>query len=353
MAPCPWLSVTRTNENSVSIRLHKTSFGDVSAINKSIYPSLISLIGSRQKSRYLACTSGYAVAFEHHGQIRMIRSTDPEDKWSTVLMDCEISSQTSRGLRSDQSRHPPPSLDWTLGDSDDFSDQIIHWTLSPISSVICYFAADLQGIDGVVRTLAYQAVLGKAHNLPVNALPHVLVVLETRSRFFNTETTKTDIKSRIVREMIKTKQFNSPEDASRVLAERFRDINITDVQRSASNAVRTAKINKRLRKLQEEVHWARRNARYLFSTQHLDAFSVKIVSNFCRKQGCFDFLRESRPFQFDEREFKSHIDEFLVLLPEQSWLWRIAVPLLSSACCLASYPPGSHRKLALTLTQQC
>jgi hypothetical protein len=351
MTPHPWLSVSRTNKTNLSIRLHKLSFSDSHVLGNDAYPSLVSLVGSRQKSKYLACLLGYTEAFPQHGQVRMVHGTCPGHKQSTVFLDCEISSTTSCGFDPHHGKCSSQVFEWVHENLDNFSDHVIYRILAPISSVICFFAADLRGIEGVVRSLAYQARLPKSHNLPFNALPQVLIVVETRSKCYDVDKAGRHIQAKIVQEMVSLKQYTTTEDATRDLSERFRSIRVMDVQRCSSQASRTERINKSLELMQEEVHWARRNSRYLFSTLHLDALSKRLVANVCRQKPYFDFLVESRPSQFDYRQLKSHIDECLALLPGQNWLWRVIVPLLASACCLASYPPGSHRKTAQDLAR--
>jgi hypothetical protein len=285
-------------------------------------------------------------AFPQHGQVRMVHSTCSKQKEPTVFLDCEISSTTSCGFQPQQAKCSSQVVEWAHENFKNFSDHIIYRVLAPISSVICFFAVDLRGIEGVVRSLAYQARLPKSHNLPLNALPQVLIVVETRSKCYDVDKAGKDIEAKVVQEMVGLKQHTTTEDATRDLSERFRSIKVVDVHRCSSQAARTIRISKSLGSMQEEVHWARRNSRYLFTTLHLDALSKRLVANVCKQKAYFDFLLESRPSQFDYRQLKSHIDECLALLPGQNWLWRVIVPLLASACCLASYPPGSHRKFS-------
>jgi hypothetical protein len=350
MAPYPWLTVNRTKENNITVRLHRRSFSDVLPHGSNVYSSLISLIGTRQKAKHLSRALGYADPFEQHGQIRLSGRVCPSDSQPTIFLDCEIASAASGTGEKEQRSSSSCLSEWNCGSSlESFSDQVYHYVLAPLSSVICYFAADLGGSDGVVCILATQAVLPRAHSLPSNALPHVLVVVETRSKSFNSQKALSDLRTKIVQKMMELKAYTTPEDAMRDLSERFRAIHIADIPKASSQAVRSTRISKRLATLQDEVYWARRNSRYLFRLQHLDALAVRLVSNLCSTPTYFDFLRESRPLQFDDTQLKSHIDEFLTLLPGSQWLWHVLAPVVASACCLASYPPGSHCKIYSTL----
>lgn len=345
MSPYPWLTVSTTSEKGITVRLHRRSFREVSPPSKDSLPSLVSFVGTRQKSKHLAFVSGYGDPFEDHGQIRLAGLAGSRDSQATIFLDCEIAATTSGNIEADHGSPSSCLCEWAYDSSvESFSDRLYHHVLAPLSSVICYFAADLQGTDGVILTLASQSVLPRAHSLPMNALPHVLVVVETRSKSFNTEKAQTDLRTKIVQKMMELKTYTTMEDAARDLSERFRTVQVADIPKASSQAVRSTKIKKRLATLQDEVYWARRNSRYLFSAQHLDALTYRLVSNLCNTQTYFDFLRESRPLQFDYTQLKGHIDEFLTLLPGPQWLWHVLAPLIGSACCLASYPPGSHCK---------
>jgi hypothetical protein len=345
MPSYPWLSLTNTDEKTLCLWTHKISFGDGPLLDNATYPTLISFIGTHQKSQYLASLLGYAQPLEQHGKICVDRGFLAGSKQPTIFLDCEISSAKSRGFQPDHPQGSPRVIEWTRDSRlcfERFSDHLIHHVLAPLSSILCYFATDLKGISGVAQALAYQAVLPRAHNLPLNALPQILIVVETRSKAYNAQKSSKTLREQIVQEMINLKQYTDPEDAVRDLLEKFSTIHVIGIQITSSLKVRTSRLSKHLGRVQEEVLWSRRASRYHFSTRHLGVFSHELVSDFCKQQDCFDFLRRSRPDQFDERQIKGHIDECLALLPGQNWLWQVVVPLLASAFCLASYPPGSH-----------
>jgi hypothetical protein len=281
MPSYPWLSVTYENNKKPSLWIHNSSFHDVSTIEPETQPGLITFIGSHHKSQYLACLIGYAEPLEQHGQIRILRDPCWGIMQPSIFLDCEISSATSSNFQLDQARCASRMVEWARDDqlcSSRFSDHVIHHILTPLSSVICYFAADLQGINGVARSLAYQAVLPRAHNLPPIALPQILIVVETASKAYNVQRAHEKVQDRIVQEMLQIKSYATTEDATRDLAGKFRAIHVAGLQKNTRQKVRTAHLSRKLSCLLEEVHWARRTSRYLFSRRHLDVFSTQLIS---------------------------------------------------------------------------
>jgi hypothetical protein len=340
MRSSPWLTVRSADKNDLSFHLHQGLSKNVSSGNTP--PDVTTFIGTYHKSRFLACLLGYAKPLPQHGQVHASVATSHTSTATAaqphVVLDCEVSSDSSPGFQPDQ---------WTLEGqpaSEEFADHVIHHILTPLSGVLCYFAADMQGLEGVVRALALQVVLPKAHTLPVKALPSILIVVETRSKAYDSNKAQQDVRDRVSRAVAELKGCTTIEDATRDLGLSFQTIDVIGIQSMSSQRARTLQLSDRLSTLHNEVRWARRHSRYQFSAQHIDALSERIVSAFCENQRCFDFILESRPEQFDMRQIGNHIEELLALLRSGNWLWRVVAPLLASSFCLANYPPGSHCK---------
>lgn len=73
--------------------------------------------------------------------------------------------------------------------------------LTPISNIVCYFAADYGGLKGIASALAQQAMLPLSHNLPAPVLPHILVVTSTSSKLYNTFSVQEELRMLIIKEM--------------------------------------------------------------------------------------------------------------------------------------------------------
>jgi hypothetical protein len=315
MRSSPWLTVRNADKNDLSFHLHKGLSKNVSSGNTP--PDVTTFIGTYHKSRYLACLLGYARPLPQHGQVHASVATSLTATQPHVVLDCEVSSDSSPGYQPDQ---------WTLegqliSDELAFADHVIHHILAPLSGVLCYFAADMQGLEGVVRALALQVVLPKAHTLPVKALPSILIVVETKSKVYDSNKAEQDLRDRISHAVAELKCCTTTRDATRDLALSFQAIEVIGIQSTSSQRARTLQLSDRLVTLHDKVRWAKRHTRYHFSAEHIDAFSERIVSAFSKDQRCFDFILESRPEDFDLRQMRSHVEELLALLPGGNWRW--------------------------------
>lgn len=211
--------------------------------------------------------------------------------------------------------------------------------------MVCYFAADLNGVKGVAGLLARQALLPSAHNLPSTVFPSVLVVTNTRSKAFDTIAAQYDLRAQIIKEMTALDPNLSANSAEQSLILRFRGMHVIGLQKSQPHIKRIEQLNQRITDLAQESHWSRKMNRYLFNMRHTEVLAERMIQVFCTKRGHFNFLRESRSIHFDDTQLEFHLKEVLSLIPDPAWLWRVIIPLVASAYCLASYPYGSHSKL--------
>jgi hypothetical protein len=340
----PWLSVTQNDQN-ITLWSHKTPLYDISDCGNTA-SSIITLIGRTEKSRFLGRLLKYAKPLEEHGQVRIIQKKDERDAHlKSFILDCELTSSTSSGFRPDSATCSPHTVEWFRKEQPCptlFSDYIISYVLAPVSSVLCFFAEDMDGLSGTIRRLAAQAMLPKAHNAPQSTLPRVLIIVESTPR--SDKRPNSSMEDLVIQDIIRSGSLSSLEDASRQVEKTFHSIHVVNFRKGSSQQSKTANLCKRLKVLRQDVYWARRTSRYLFIDRHVSAFLSRLVTKFCQKRECFDFVREACPNEFDGNQIKEHIEEFLSLLPGQNWLWKVVAPLLASSFCLASYPPGSHSK---------
>lgn len=284
-----------------------------------------------------------------HGQVRLAydeKSSRPDVL--VILVDCELQHFTnaSPSLQSETDSNSPKHIEWLEGGQEsvrDFAVDLISHVLAPFSNVVCYFAGDLHGLSGIATLLAQQFVKAKAHNLPRSALPYILVVVDTGSAIFDPIIAQKRLQN-LIKEAIE--QRHKPTEAcdNDCWHAGFRGIHVLGLQKAWDAHTRALKFRRQLTSLAHDVHWGRRTSRYLFSALHIDALLDRAISQLCLRPSTFNFLKASRPEQFTTHELQTHIDELLGLLPSQSWLWGFAIPLLSSALVVASYPPGSHCK---------
>ncbi len=337
----PWISVKYIDQH-LSLWVHARAFQNT-CFPSDILPSITSFVGDKTKSSYLASLLGYARPFERHGQVRVAGRPCKTHSSPDIYLDCEISLDTSIGVDKDLISCLPYPVEMPVRNrAVEFPRRFISNIITPLSSIICYFAQDLNGVKETARILAQQALLPPASTLPQAVLPHVLVVTTTVSKLYDTFSAQHDLRSYIIDEMMKSSKYASKGLAEQELDRKFRGIHIIGLQKNQPHLKRVAQLKQRLMILKQEVYLSRRAHRYLFEWKHIDALSHRMIQSFCKGQVCFNYLQESRSEQFDKEQLESHFSEILKLLPSASWLWPVVVPLISSASCLASYPHGSH-----------
>jgi hypothetical protein len=344
----PWISINK-NGGTTTLRAHRTSLSDVCAQGVASYPSLVTLIGRQRKARLLSqmlSRPPYPPSPKLHGQVCLI--PDPmsaKDDVPIVYIDCELQHTSGLGPHLSSKSSTTMSVDWLNGDEDTvdkLSDIFVSNVLVPISNVVCYFAADFQGIQGIASLLARQGTRPTPHTLPRAALPHVLVVVETESKLFDPIIAQKKLHASIIATMGDSTQHMEVDKAEEDFQSKFNSVQILGLQKTDNDKERIFALHRRLTSLAQEAHWGRRSSGYLFKGYHIDAFADRILSTFCRDKSLFNFLRVSRPKDFIHRDLQTHLDELLRICPSQTWLWSIVIPLVASSILLANYPPGSH-----------
>jgi hypothetical protein len=349
MAPRPWLTTTYA-DRKFSFWFHPRAFQSLCASSEDISPSIITFIGCSSKASYFSGLLGYAKPFERHGQVQLASRACKPGRPLDVFLDCEISLQTSVGSLYGNERCVRRTVEWLNLDGNataeiQLQDHLITHVLTPLSNVICYFAADLNGLKGVAGLLARQALLPSAHNLPSTVLPSILVITNTRSKGFDTIAAQYDLRAQIIKGMTALDPNLSANSAEQNLILKFRGMHVIGLQKAQPHSKRVEQLNQRITDLAQESYWSRKMNRYLFNMRHTEVLADRMMQVFCINKGFFNFLRESRSMYFDDTQLQFHLNEVLGLIPDPTWLWRIVIPLVASAYCLATYPHGSHSTL--------
>ncbi|KAF2680658.1 FabD/lysophospholipase-like protein [Lentithecium fluviatile CBS 122367] len=341
----PWISVKYTAQVP-TLWIHNSSFSELCRGEADLCPSVVTFVGSKKKSVVLGHVMGHAKAIEPHGQIRLMTPRLNSSFGPEIYMDCEIGHSDSLAFEPRLTTCVARPIHWLQSDTkvaQNLSEILISSVLAPLSHVLCYFAADLHGIPGIANILAIQAIRNKAHTLPLSALPHVLIVVDTRSTRFKASTVEQKLNEQIVQIMGNLKEYTDLQVASSDLKSVFRSIQVLGLRKDLSSYKHSELLQQRLTTLNGEVHWRRTATRHLFRISHIKALSERVLTRFCDDNSIFNFLRESRPDQFSCRETMSHLEEALNLMPNPSWLWGVIIPMVASAIFLANYPPGSHQ----------
>ncbi|KAF2259651.1 FabD/lysophospholipase-like protein [Lojkania enalia] len=346
----PWISIKNV-ENETTLWVHDAPFSSLcSSGAENAQTSLITLVGRKKKAtllNYMLKGSSATASTSFHGQVRLVKDTKIARSDAYVLyLDCELQGESSPSFDPKSTPCSPKPVSWLrAGDHTtvDLPNLLVSRVLTPLSNVVCYFAADFGGIVRVANLLAQQAVESKSHTLPGPALPHILVVVETKSPSFDPVIAQQKLHATIAEAMAVTTAPDSGYSADGNITSHFQSIQILSLHKDWDNSLRSLVLRRRLLTLAEDIQRGRRTSHHQFSVQHIDAFADRILTHFCLDKSRFSFLRASRPANFVYNEFQTHITEILSLIPSQSWLWEVIIPLIASALFLASYPPGSHR----------
>jgi hypothetical protein len=351
MALLAWMSL-RLTEDHVLLLDHSPDFSHVSGVEEDDRPSLVTFIGDRTKSVNLAAMCAIPKAYKRHRTARLLPGTSKVVDSPEVYVDCELQLSVA------QLSGPHPELDHTAithkanwfctGDREPgaFPGYVIANIVTPLSSVICVFADDFGGFPGVASFLASQVMLPPAHSLPTSALPHVLVVVNASSTAYDNASASQILLDQVLQHVAAAKAYGDISDARRDISNKYCSITVHGFAAKSSSRQRTADLKARLASLQRDVYWARRTGRYHFSAKHITEFSHRMIVKLATDGTLFSFLHHSRTKQFETGQVLTHLTALLNLMPDQNWLWQVAIPLLASAFFVASYPPSSHRKTA-------
>ncbi|KAF2727575.1 FabD/lysophospholipase-like protein [Polyplosphaeria fusca] len=346
-------------QGDATLWAHPHSFEEVCPRSHGSRPSIVSLVGKRKKRSmlgYMLGKSENSAISRAHGQIRLMRDarTTSQDA-PLVYADCELSLQSSPSFDTQNTLGTPRSVSWLHNNDADsrcFASDFYASVLNPLSNVVCYFASDLNGVFGVAELLARQVTGPRTHTLPASSLPHVLVVIESTSKVFDSSISQRKLLLAIKEAAGKWKKYDSIAQLEEDLSRIFRAIEVIGLQVVWDEHVRSLVLRRRLVSLSKEVQWGRRTSRHLFTVEHVDALAERILTAFCLDRSCFNFMEASRPENFDHCDLDSHLHELMEMTPNLSWFSHFSGPLIASALFLASYPPGAHAIAKLTSDQQ-
>lgn len=312
-------------------------------------PDFVTLVGGHSKARLLqqlvAAPSHFPLGT--HGQVHLrAESRSCRGDIPRIFVDCEAHHDQSMPLAEVQSGPQRlREIAWANHaehSSSSIAHQLYARVLAPLSSVICYFAADLGGLRGVAKLIADQLISGPPHRLHAEAAPRVLVVVDTSSSAFDASVAEARLLGDIGAALHELSR--DPRDLWPNLLTRFHEVRVLGLQKHDSSDARSKTLRRRIVTISGSAHAARRVSRTLLSAGHSVAFFDLLLDNFCAEDEPLDFIKASRPLGFSLKEFPMHLGELLSAMPSQAWLWHTVAPLVASALFLASYPPESHCK---------
>lgn len=348
MAGPAWVTISLIDDECWRLEERGEAFSALSLTDTQT-PDFVTLIGGSAKARLLRELTAFASAGCGHVSLipepRSFRSDAPR-----IFVDCELHRPQSIPQLAREAPRRSREITWARQRGQtEIARAFYDSVLAPLSSVVCYFAADLGGLRGVAKLIAEQLASGLPSNrLQQDALPRVLVVVDTTTCGFDAWSAEARLQKEL--ETALQDMENGLNNLSEVL-DHFREIRVLGLHKDSSPELRSKILLRRIASVSTSVQSARRSSRTLFASRHAYALFIKLIDNFCMRQEPFDYIKASRAAGFSAQDFPTHLKHLLDMLPSDVWLWHTVVPLVASALILASYPPGSHCKFPIRFRQ--
>lgn len=286
------------------------------------YPSLALMLGGKRKNsalKELLAQNKVQTKLDSNLNIRIDNRT-LHSTFPVLVADCDPHMCHLDVLRPDL---PALPITWATSDDRDISDIILSQLIFLFTDVICIFAADAGGLEGVLTLLTTWALYGPGSTLPLR--PHVLVVIES-----GVSRVSDDLRERDFLEGLFKQSGVSGTYAS---------VHILTLP-GATVAISTRLRDGILRRLDIARH-ERSEHRLLFSAAHFNRMFDLAVNHRCQsKMVRFDFIRASRVGNDVGTEYAAHLARFFMLL--EGHLEDSQASFLASSMLMDAYPPNMH-----------
>lgn len=229
--------------------------------------------------------------------------------------------------------HRIVSLPWAAAVPHLLQDTILSRLLFLFTDVICLFADDVGGLDGVKTLLTSWATIGSASSLPSTVRPRLLVISQE------------DLSSSTYN-LLERENFRDDllQDTGLDLSQTFASIKaIVLPGEHLSPFARHTKLRK---KIAREFHLARRSrtaASAAFSGTHQSALFDSALNHVSHSiQEPFDFARAAREANPLGTNYSAHVENFLSLTMAQAIPIEAVCSFIASSVLMDAYPPNMH-----------
>ena len=343
MAPCThqqWLRVHR-DENGFVLQYENRLGNITNSLSRPAkqYPSLILFIGKQAKSRALrALFPGNSISnCRKYGIANICADPATAQADYPILIADSIPDYAQTNLRGkaichETTNHPvawpdessPPTHQGLV-------DHLHAKLLSLFVDVLCIFAQDCGGLDGVADRLTSWTTLGSGSSLPKSTRPRLLVVTSLPGHAFDSEILRFRLR------MLADPKFG----------ESFSSLNLVNIlgsTRYPSRALFTG-LGEVLHHETSIARVERVNSHTLFSMIHITAFFEIALGSFATSpRRTFDFIKSSREGNPVSFNFVNHLKSFMSLSHKHKLSENILWDFISSAIVLDSFPPDMHSK---------
>ena len=207
--------------------------------------------------------------------------------------------------------------------------------IAPFADVICIFAGDFNGLEGIASFLIRWIRMECPSTLPRTVRPRVVIVMGEETSPTHNILELGDLISKMTQETTVDKR----EDI-------FKTISIMDLPGDfVSPLARYRRLREVLMEQVEQARNVRIQERLLFSAVHFEAFfqqAVKHVSHSLTEP--FDFIASTRKDNEIDSNYTNHIATFVALANQHFAPYQSLVTFLASSILMDAFPPGMHSK---------
>ncbi|CZR55716.1 uncharacterized protein PAC_05604 [Phialocephala subalpina] len=360
-----WLSL-RAGLGDLSLQEHVSAYNLFNNFSSQTEqrPQMIALIGQKAKSlamRNLRFCSG---TFEGNKNGEVHLRADPntfKDDSPVLFADCEMHNLSSL-IKVDTEKTPGNvvrrPLEWHRGisqplDPSSLARLVYSKIIAPFSTILCFFAQDLDGLAAVAEVLAAWLInfSSRPSDLPHGTYPRVLIFTPWESSAPFDETISTKAFMQILGREAEKKLGLSTSmshgklkkaEFDRMLSVQFGGMRVLAYPGPKSSSRTWKTLKARLYQESAELQARRKAAQVAFSACHVRAFFQSACVHFCSDIVTpFSFIRASRAQDLPSVELQAHLSNFLKSI-ELSQVLNFAIPVIASALVFDAYPPGMH-----------
>jgi len=229
--------------------------------------------------------------------------------------------------------HQIVSLPWAAAVPHLLQDIILSRLLFLFTDVICLFADDVGGLDGVKTLLTSWATIGSASSLPSTVRPRLLVVSQ-------------EDHSSVTYNLLERENFRDDllQDIGVDLSQTFASIKVVVLPgEHLSPFVRHMKLREKIAREFILARGSRTAASAAFSGTHQSALFDSALRHASHSiQETFDFVRAAREANQLGTNYSVHLENFLSLSMAQAIPIEAVCSFVASSILMDAYPPNMH-----------
>jgi hypothetical protein len=252
----------------------------------------------------------------------LFADTDPNLP-AITYNNCQSSSHSRRVV----------SLPWAAAVPHLVQDIILSRLLFLFTDVICLFADDVGGLDGVKTLLTTWATIGSASSLPSTVRPRLLIISE--------EDHSSATYSLLEREDFRYDLLHS---TGMDLSQTFTSIKaIVLPGEHLSPAVQHMRLRGNITREFDLARQSRNTVSVAFSGTHQNALFDRALEHISRTiEEPFDFVRAARLTNELRTDYSSHVENFLSLTKVKEIPTDAVCSFIASSVLMDAYPPNMH-----------